>query len=88
MSASGSQKSQRYEKGDYIKVEFPDEATGIGEWMWVRVEDCDDGREVVIGRLDNEPVNDYQGKLNLGSRVAVRFSQIRAHKKPSEFTVQ
>jgi hypothetical protein len=20
---------------DYVKVEFPDEATGIGEWMWV-----------------------------------------------------
>ena len=26
----------KYEAGDYIKVEFPDEATGVGEWMWVR----------------------------------------------------
>jgi hypothetical protein len=27
----------KYERGDYVKVEFPDEATGIAEWMWVRV---------------------------------------------------
>jgi uncharacterized repeat protein (TIGR03803 family) len=26
-----------YEPGDYVKVEFPDETTGIGEWMWVRI---------------------------------------------------
>ena len=25
----------KYEAGDYIKVEFPDE-TGVGEWMWVQ----------------------------------------------------
>lgn len=88
MSASRTQKSPQYETGDYIKVEFPDEATGIGEWMWVRVEACDDERQIVIGNLDNEPVNDCQGKLKLGSRLAVRFSQIREHRKPTEFTVQ
>jgi len=88
MSASRRQKSQRYEKGDYIKVEFPDEVTGIGEWMWIRVEACDDERQMVFGNLDNEPVNDYEGKLRPGSRLAVRFSQIREHKKPTEFTVQ
>ena len=26
-----------YAPGDYVKVEFPDKTTGIGEWMWVRV---------------------------------------------------
>ena len=26
-----------YEPGDYVKVEFPDPTTGIGEWMLVRV---------------------------------------------------
>jgi len=34
----------KYAPGDYIKVEFPDEATGVAEWMWVRVEICDDKR--------------------------------------------
>lgn len=24
-----------YERGDYVKVEFQDETTVIGEWMWV-----------------------------------------------------
>ena len=53
--------------GDYVKVEFSDEGTGIGQWMWVRAEVCDDKRKVVIGRLDNEPLNDYDGKLEQGS---------------------
>ena len=28
-----------YNVGDYVKVEFPDEATGISEWMWMQLED-------------------------------------------------
>src|SRR5271163_4505602 len=49
-----------YERGDYVKVEFPDEATGIGEWMWVRVTRCDEEKQFVFGVLDNEPLNDYE----------------------------
>jgi hypothetical protein len=29
-----------YNVGDHVKVEFPDEATGVGEWVWLRVERC------------------------------------------------
>jgi hypothetical protein len=43
-----------YERGDYVKVEFPDETTGIGEWMWVRAHHCDDEKQLVFGVLDNE----------------------------------
>jgi hypothetical protein len=74
-----------YEQGDYVKVEFPDEATGIGEWMWVRVLRCDDTKQLVFGTLDNEPVSDYGGKLRLGSDLAVSYSQIREHRKASDF---
>jgi hypothetical protein len=74
-----------YAPGDYVKVEFPDEVTGIGEWMWVRVENCDDEKQLVFGRLDNEPLNDYAGKLMLGSQLAVSYAQIRDHKTPSAF---
>jgi len=77
-----------YERGDYVKVEFPDEATGVGEWMWVRVEVCDDERQIVIGTLDNEPLNDYDGKIEQRSQVAVGYAQIREHRKPTEFTKQ
>jgi GTP-dependent phosphoenolpyruvate carboxykinase len=45
----------KYEAGDYIKVEFPDEATAVAEWMWVRVQNCDDAKQVVFGTLDNAP---------------------------------
>lgn len=77
-----------YEPGDFVKVEFPDEATGVAEWMWVRVEACYDKNELVMGRLDNEPLKDYEGKIGLGSRLAVGYSQIREHRKSTEFTKQ
>ena len=60
-----------YERGDYVKVEFPDETTGIGEWMWVRVESCDDEKRLVFGTLDNEPLNEYHSQAKLGSQLAV-----------------
>jgi hypothetical protein len=78
----------KYERGDYVKIEFPDETTGIGEWMWVRVERCDDERHLIFGTLDNDPLNDHEGKIELGSELAVSYSQIREHKKPTEFTKQ
>ena len=78
----------KYERGDYIKVEFSDEATGVGEWMWVCVDRCDDARQIVFGTLDNVPINDESGKLKLGSELAISFTQIREHKKSSEFDLK
>lgn len=77
-----------YQPGDYVKVEFPGEGGMPSEWMWVRVYRCDDDKKLVFGKLDNEPVNDYDGKIELGSELAVSYSQIRDHKKPTEFTKQ
>jgi hypothetical protein len=77
-----------YERGDYVKVEFPDEATGIGEWMWMIVDHTDDKKRLVYGVLDNEPLNDYSGKVKRSSQLAVSYSQVREHKKPTEFTKQ
>jgi len=54
-------RSAAYEAGDYVKVEFPDETTGIGEWLWGRITRCDEERLLVFGILDNEPLNDYEG---------------------------
>lgn len=77
-----------YEPGDYVKVEFAGDRTGIGELMWVRVEVCDDLRKQIIGRLDNEPLNEYEGKLEQGTQLVVSYAQIREHRKPTEFTQQ
>lgn len=77
-----------YERGDYVKAEFPDETTGISEWMWVCVTRCDEEKQLVFGILDNEPLNDYEGKIELGSELAVSYAQIREHRKPTEFTRQ
>lgn len=71
----------RYQHGDYVKVEFPDETTGIGEWMWVRVDRCDERKQLVFGTLDNEPLNDYSGKVKLGSELAISYSRIKEHRK-------
>jgi hypothetical protein len=74
-----------YELGDYVKIEFSDSTTQIGEWMWVRVDHRDDEKRLVYGVLDNEPVNEYGGKLRLGSELAISYDQVREHRKPSEF---
>jgi uncharacterized protein YegJ (DUF2314 family) len=74
-----------YQPGDYVKVEFPDEITGIAERMWVRIRHCDDAKRLVYGTLDNEPVNDYEGEVRLGSELAVSYDNIREHRKASEF---
>lgn len=73
-----------YEAGDYVKAEFRDERTSETEWMWVRVDSCDDANGVVFGRLDSVPVLDHGRKLKLGSEVAIGFENIREHRKCSE----
>jgi hypothetical protein len=74
-----------YEKGDYVKVEFPDEATGVAEWMWVLVDRCDDANRMIFGTLDNAPVNDLSGRLKLGRELAISFSQVREHRRARDF---
>ena len=44
------------EEGDFIKVEFKDEGTGIGEWMWVRVHNSDPRKAISFGALDSMPL--------------------------------
>ena len=75
----------RYRKGDFVKVEFPDELTGVSEWMWVHVHRCDDAGQVVFGALENAPVNDSNSRLKLGTELAVSFSQVREHRKAAGF---
>jgi hypothetical protein len=77
-----------FERGDHIKVEFQGENGMPGEWMWVIVQSRDDKKRIVYGTLDNEPLSDYDGKVRLGSELAISFSQIREHRKPTEFTKQ
>lgn len=74
-----------YEAGDFVKVEFEADASGVGERMWVRVRSCDDQRRLVFGTLDSVPLNDYGDRLKLGTEVAVDFDRIVQHKKSSEF---
>jgi hypothetical protein len=74
-----------YEKGHFVKVEFPDELSGVSEWMWVHVHRCGDDRQIVFGVLENAPVNDSTGRLKLGTELAVSFSQIREHRKAADF---
>jgi len=75
----------RYETGDYVKAEFSDQDSRESEWMWVRVDSCDDSRRLVFGRLDSIPLLEYGARLKVGSQLAVSFDKIREHKKPSDF---
>jgi hypothetical protein len=53
--------------------------------MWLRVEGCDDEKRLVYGVLDNEPLNEYGGKVKLGSQLAVSYDKVREHRKATEF---
>jgi hypothetical protein len=52
----------------------------------MRVDHCDDEKQLVFGTLDNEPVNDYAKKVTLGSELAVSYDNVREHRKAREFT--
>jgi hypothetical protein len=74
----------QYDRGDYVKVEFPPDTPGLpGEWMWVRVHHCDEERRLFFGALDNEPVVNPEN-LELGQEP-ISYGQIREHRKPWEF---
>jgi hypothetical protein len=72
-----------YECDDYIKAEIVDEATKESEWLWVRVDHCDDKDGLIFGTLDNVPVANTD--LRLGQHIAVSYKNIREHRKASEF---
>lgn len=76
----------QYEPGDYIKAEFEGESGMPGEWMWCVVRSRDDKKRLVYCTLDNEPVNQYGGKVKLGSELAVSYDKVREHKTAFEFT--
>ena len=57
--------------------------------MRVRVDRCDDEKQLVFGTLDNEPLNEYGGNLKLGSELAISYSQVRDQiSKRSEEIIQ
>ncbi len=73
-----------YEAGDYVNVEMADEGCGECEWLWVRVERCDDQNRVLFGRVDSQTVV-FASELSLGQEVAVSFANVREHKKLQDF---
>ena len=66
----------KYEPGDYVKVEFEGENGLPGEWMWVRVERCDEEHRIVFGTLDNAQVVNV-ASLHLGQELAVSYDKVR-----------
>jgi uncharacterized protein YegJ (DUF2314 family) len=68
-----------YKPGDHVKIEVKGEQFGIGEWMWLLVEDSDDDRRLVFGQLDNEPINNPD--MRLGQQLAVSYDKIRDHQR-------
>jgi hypothetical protein len=72
-----------YEFGDHIKVEFKDDLTGKSEWMWVKVDYCDDESRLVFGWLDGEPIVDHG--VRLGAHLAVSYDKVRERERANEF---
>jgi uncharacterized protein YegJ (DUF2314 family) len=69
----------RYQKGDHVKIEVINEHSGESEWMWLLVDNSDDERQIVFGRLDSEPV--AATDMQAGQSLAVSYDRIREHKR-------
>lgn len=69
----------RYKKGEHVKIEVKEENSSIGEWLWLLVEESDDERQLVVGRLDNEPI--ANSDLKLGQLLAVSYDRIKEHRR-------
>jgi hypothetical protein len=67
----------------YVKSEIKNDATGESEWMWLKVDRCDEPNRFVFGWLDSEPVV-FSSDLKLGQHMAVSYDNVRDHKKPSD----
>lgn len=72
-----------YKRGDYVKIEVENEATKESEWMWFIVDDSDDERRLVFGKLDNEPL--INTDMRLGMELAVSYDNIREHRTANSF---
>jgi hypothetical protein len=70
-----------YNYGDFMKIDFPNDTVEVSEWLWARVIGCDDEQQLVYCILDNEPLDDHDDRIGLGSRLVVSFLQIREHRK-------
>lgn len=69
----------RYLKGDHVKIEVTDQQSGESEWMWILVDHCDDGQQLVFGQLDSEPV--VAADIREGQSLAVSYKRVRDHKR-------
>jgi uncharacterized protein YegJ (DUF2314 family) len=72
-----------YRQGDFVKVEIRDETSGENEWLWVLVDDSDDEKRLVFGKLDNEPI--VHTNMRLGMELAVSYDNVRDHRTASSF---
>jgi len=54
-------KMATYKLSAWVRVELLDWAPTLREWMRVWIEFWNDAKKVIIGNLDNEPLNDDEG---------------------------
>lgn len=64
--------------GDYVKFEVIDERAGEAEWMWLKIEYCDETNRLVFGWLDSQPILS-PSDLKLGQHLAVSYDNLRQH---------
>lgn len=66
-----------YKAGDMVKAESPTTGLATASGCGVKVDHCDEEKQVLFGRLDNQPISAFRDKLQLGQEVAVAFSLVR-----------
>jgi hypothetical protein len=73
----------KLEPGDHVKFEIKDEKTGEAEWMWLRVDYCDELNKMVFGWLDSQPIV-FTPDMKVGQHLAVSYDNIRERRKGTD----
>jgi hypothetical protein len=66
-----------------VKFEAKHETTGESEWVWLFVNDSDDERCLVFGKLDSEPIVNVD--MRLGMELAVSYDNVRDPRTAASF---
>jgi hypothetical protein len=69
----------KYQRGDHVKFEVADDHSGESEWIWPLVDNSDDERQLVFGKLDSQPI--VATDMHLGQELAISYEKVRDHRR-------
>jgi hypothetical protein len=72
----------KYNLGDRLRIELSSGNAVTVVSVWIRVDRCDNRREIVFGTIDVEPSQELGRSFRCGSKLAASYRQVREQRLP------